>query len=683
MPAPTRTHCPYCSLQCGMTLAPAGRTLEVQAWPEFPVNEGGLCRKGWTATGLRGHRERLTTPLVRDRATGELRAAGWDEALDLVAGRLRALQAESGRDAVAVFGGGGLTNEKAYTLGKFARVALGTSQVDYNGRWCMSSAASAGNQAFGVDRGLPFPLADLEHTDVLVLVGSNLAETMPPASRHLDRLRAAGGTVVVVDPRRTPTAERADVLLQPVPGTDLALALGVLHLLDARGAVDTEYVEARTSGWDEVRQVAAGWWPERVERVTGVPAEELRALVDLLAGSPRVTVLTARGAEQHSQGTATVLGWIDVALALGMPGRPHAGYGCLTGQGNGQGGREHGQKADQLPGYRMIDDPAAREHVARVWGVPADSLPGPGRSAYELLDALGRPGGPRALLVLGSNVVVSAPRAGHVTERLEALDLLVVCDLVMSETAALADVVLPVTQWAEESGTTTNLEGRVVLRQQATPPPAGVRSDLEVLAGLAERLGSPVPFSTDPEEVFAELGRASAGGRADYSGITYDSIREEHGVFWPCPAGSAGTPRMFTESFAHPDGRARFVAVDHVGTAEPTDADYPLHLTTGRVLAQYQSGAQTRRIADLPDTGPFVELHPMLARRIGATDGAQVVVATRRGELKAPARVVTTIRPDTVFVPFHWVGANRLTNDALDPTSRMPEFKVCAAAVRA
>jgi assimilatory nitrate reductase catalytic subunit len=669
-----KTHCPYCSLQCGMTLAREGRTLEVQPWPEFPVNEGALCRKGWTATGLRGHRERLTTPLVRDRATGELRATDWEEALDLVAGRLRDLRASFGADAVAVFGGGGLTNEKAYSLGKLARVALGTSQVDYNGRWCMSSAASAANRAFGIDRGLPFPLADIEHTDVLVLVGSNLAETMPPAARHLDRLRENGGHVVVIDPRLTPTAERADTFLQPVPGTDLALALGLLHLLDGLGAVDEEYVAARTVGWPDVRRAVASWWPERVERVTGVSTAQLRGLAALLAEAEKVTVLTARGAEQHAQGTDTVLAWIDVALALGMPGKPHAGYGCLTGQGNGQGGREHGQKADQLPGYRMIDDPAAREHVAGVWGVPAESLPGPGRSAYELLDALGTDGGPRALLVFGSNIVVSAPNATHVTSRLADLDLLVVADLVMSETAALADVVLPVTQWAEETGTMTNLEGRVILRQQATPPPAGVRSDLEVVAGLAARLGH--DFSADPETVFAELGRASAGGRADYSAITYDRIRDEHGVFW-------GTPRMFAESFEHTDGRARFVAVEHRGPAEPVDAAYPLHLTTGRVLAQYQSGAQTRRIPDLPDAGPYVELHPMLARRIGALDGEPVVVSTRRGELKAPARVVGTIRPDTVFVPFHWVGANRLTNDALDPSSRMPEFKVCAAQVRA
>lgn len=679
----TQTHCPYCSLQCGMTLQKQGRAaLEVLPWAEFPVNEGALCRKGWTSTGLRGSRERLTTPLVKDRATGELRAVAWDEALDLIAGRIRDLQGEHGADSVAVFGGGGLTNEKAYQLGKFARVALGTSQIDYNGRWCMSSAASAGNQAFGVDRGLPFPLADIERTDVVVLVGSNLAETMPPAARHLDRLRERGGKVVVIDPRLTSTAERADLFLQPVPGTDLALALGVLHLLDARGAVDEEYVAARTTGWDDVRRSAAAWWPERVERVTGIANAELRALADLLADADKAMVLTARGAEQHSQGTATVLGWINVALALGMPGKEYAGYGCLTGQGNGQGGREHGQKADQLPGYRMIDDPVARAHVAQVWGVEPESLPGKGRSAYELLDALGTDAGPKAMLVFGSNIVVSAPRASHVTERLEALDLLVVCDMVMSETAALADVVLPITQWAEETGTMTNLEGRVILRHQATKPPEGVHSDIDVIAGLAERLESPIPFSTEPEEIFAELGRASAGGKADYSGITYDRIRDEKGVFWPCPGvGHPGTPRMFAESFATPDGRARFLVQQFGGAAEQPDDVYPLHLTTGRVLAQYQSGAQTRRIKDLPDTGAFVELHPMLAMRIGAHDGEPVVVRTRRGEMKAPAKIVDTIRPDTVFVPFHWVGVNRLTNDALDPSSRMPEFKVCAAEV--
>jgi assimilatory nitrate reductase catalytic subunit len=652
-----------------------GRIPVVETWEEFPVNEGGLCRKGWNAAGLYGHRERITTPLRRDRDTGEWTPLAWDDALGEIASRLSALRTERGADSVAVFGGGGLTNEKAYTLGKFARVALGTSQIDYNGRWCMSSAASAGIRAFGLDRGLPFPLADVAETDVLVLVGSNLAETMPPAARHLERLRERGGTVVVVDPRRTPTADRGDVLVQPVPGTDLALALGVLHLLVARGAVDEEYLAARTTGWEQVRESVAAWWPERVERVTGVAADELRALVDLLAGADKVMVLTARGAEQHSTGSDTVLAWINVALALGMVGRRGAGYGCLTGQGNGQGGREHGQKADQLPGYRRIDDAAAREHVAGVWGVDPDSLPGPGRSAYELLDALGTDDGPSALLVFGSNIVLSAPNASHVTSRLTSLDLLVVADVVMSETAALADVVLPVTQWAEETGTMTNLEGRVILRQQAVRPPAGVRSDLDILVELAERLAAPVAFERDAEAVFAELGRASAGGVSDYSDIDYARIRDERGVFW-------GGERLFADAFAHPDGRARMFPVEHRGAAEQPCEQYPLHLTTGRVLAQYQSGAQTRKVRALPDTGPFVELHPLLAGRLGVADGDEVLLGTRRGEMVAPARVVATVRPDTVFVPFHWSGVNRLTNDALDPHSRMPEFKVCAAWVR-
>jgi assimilatory nitrate reductase catalytic subunit len=680
----TDTHCPYCSLQCGMRLRTGRRAPSVAPWDDFPTNRGGLCRKGWTSVELLGHRERLTAPLVRDPETGELVPASWGEALGRVAQAVTATQQRHGRDAVGVFGGGGLTNEKAYLLGKFARVALRTSAIDYNGRWCMSSAAAAGQRAFGLDRGLPFPLEDIAHTGVLFLVGSNVAETMPPAMRHVSALRDNGGRVVVVDPRHTSTAAAADLHLQPVPGTDLALAHGIVHVLVAEGLVDDDFVAARTNGFDEVRRMVAGYWPEQVERVTGVPAGDIREAARMLGRAGRAMVLTARGAEQHAKGTDTVLGWVNLALAAGHAGRPYSGYGCLTGQGNGQGGREHGQKADQLPGYRRIDDPAAREHVASVWGVDADTLPGPGRSAYELLDGLGTDGGVRSLLVFGSNPVVSAPNASQVGRRLEALDFLCVADIVMSETAARADVVLPVTQWAEESGTMTNLEGRVILRRRAVDPPAGVRSDLDVVADLADVLRAPGTFPRDPETVFAELGRASAGGPADYSGIDYARIEAEHGVFWPCPARDhAGTPRLFLDRFATPDGRARFHAVDHRPAAEEPCADFPFHLTTGRVLAQYQSGAQTRRVRELDaaEPGPFVELHPMAAQRLEVTDGTMVRVGTRRGTTTARVRLSTRIRPDTVFMPFHWVGANLLTNDALDPTSRMPEFKVCAARV--
>jgi assimilatory nitrate reductase catalytic subunit len=693
MPGPvsrTPTHCPYCALQCGMHLdmprATSGdrraATVTVQPRTDVPANRGGLCQKGWTAAELLTSRERLTTPLVRDDREAAFREAGWDEALDRVAAALHRIQAEHGRDAAGVFGGGGLTNEKVYALGKFARVALRTSAIDYNGRWCMSSAAAAGVRAFGVDRGLPFPVEDIAGAGAILLAGGNVAETMPPIMRHFTAQRDNGGRLIVVDPRVTATARSATLHLQSLPGTDLALAHGLLHLLVAHGAVDESYVAQRTAGFDDVRNLVAAYWPERVERLTGVAAHRLREAAGILAAARSVMVITARGAEQHAKGVDTVLAFINIALALGQVGKPYGGYGCLTGQGNGQGGREHGQKADQLPGYRRIDDPAAREHVAGIWNVDPGRLPGPGRSAYELLDSLGTE--VRGLLVFGSNPVISAPRSRHVARRLESLDFLCVSDIVLSETAARADVVLPITQWAEETGTLTNLEGRVLLRRKALDPPAGVRTDLEVIAGLAQRFGHGEGFPTQPEQVFDELRRASAGGPAEYAGITYDRLDREVGVFWPCPAEDhPGTPRMFTERFPTPDGRARFHAVADRPQAEVPDEQYPHYLTTGRVLAHYQSGAQTRLIRPLRESSPtpFVELHPALAARLGIAEGERVRLTTRRGSAVVPARLTTGIRPDTVFMPFHWGGAgsaNALTNPALDPVSRMPEFKVCA-----
>ncbi|HZC27023.1 MAG TPA: molybdopterin oxidoreductase family protein [Actinopolymorphaceae bacterium] len=682
------THCPYCALQCGMTLhastGPAA-TGGVQVTPRASGgNNGGLCQKGWTSAELLTSPERLRGPLIRSSRGGRLEPASWDEALSFVATRIRRLQTESGADAVAVLGGGGLTNEKAYALGKFARVVLRTRNIDYNGRFCMSSAAAAGIRAFGVDRGLPFPLSDIAGAGTVLLVGANVAETMPPFVSHLTAQHDNGGALIVVDPRATATARRASLHLQVTPGTDLALALGLLHIAIVEGYVDARYVAGRTTGFDAVRPIAMAYWPERVERITGVPVAQQRAAVRLLAEADRAHVLTARGAEQHAKGVDTVSAFVNLALALGLPGNPGSGYGCLTGQGNGQGGREHGQKADQLPGYRRIDDAAAREHVAGVWGVEPASIPGPGPSAFELLDSLGRDGGPRALLVFGTNPVVSAPAAAHVEERLRALDLLVVADLVRSETAELADVVLPSAQWAEEDGTMTNLEGRVIRRRRLRPPPDGVRTDLAILAGLSERLGGGRSIDADPETTFAELARASAGGVADYAGLGYARLDAEDGVFWPCPAPDhPGTPRMFLDRFGTPDGRARFVPVEHRPAVEDIDATYPVYLTTGRVLAHYQSGAQTRRIAALRRAAPraFVELHPDLAHEHGIADGEDVRVVSRRGSAVVPARVTDTIRADTVFMPFHWGGAGRantLTNPALDPTSRMPEFKVCA-----
>lgn len=686
----TDTHCPYCALQCAMTLTPTvGAPLPVTvAGRDFPTNRGGLCKKGWTSAELLADAGRLTTPLVRG-TDGELHPADWDVTLDLIAARLRLIAEEDGPDAVGVFGGGGLTNEKAYQLGKFARIALRTSRIDYNGRFCMSSAAAAANRSFGIDRGLPFPLTDLDTAETVLLLGSNVGDTMPPFVSHLQGARARGG-LIVVDPRRSSTArlsaDGAGIHVQPVPGTDLALLLAVIHVVIAEELYDDGYVRQRTSGFDALSQSVSAWWPERAETVTGVPARSIRDLARRLADSDSTYILTGRGVEQHVDGTDTATAAINLALLLGLPGTPGCGYGTLTGQGNGQGGREHGQKADQLPGYQSISDPAARASVAAVWGVDPDDLPGPGIPAVELLQSAGLPGGVRALLVHGSNVFVSAPNVSTVREALGRLDLLVVSDFFLSETAKAADIVLPVLQWAEEEGTMTNLEGRVLRRRRAVDAPAGARSELWIMAELARRLDAPGTWSLVPSEVFGELARASAGGRADYSGLSHELLDLGIEAHWPFPIGSLGTPRLFADRFAHADGRAKLVAV-RAREHRTASADR-LTLITGRLLEQYQSGAQTRRIPELTEKRPdlVAQLHPATARRHGIGEGDGIRLSNSRGTLRARAELTHDIRPDTVFLPFHYAdaeSANLLTDDRVDPHSAMPEFKRALVELRA
>lgn len=685
----TATHCPYCALQCGMNVVQTEGGWDI-APRDFPTNRGGLCRKGWTAAELLSSPDRLTTPLMRDRKGGPLRPATWDEALDRVAAGIQAIQTAAGPDAVAVFGGGGLTNEKAYALGKFARVALRTANIDYNGRFCMASAAAAGLRAFGMDRGMPFPIADIAAADCMLVSGSNPAETMPPIMQWFDEGRGRGAHLIVSDPRRTATARAATLHLPLTPGTDTALANGLLNVAITRKLIDPDYIAARTDSWDRVRRTVASYWPDRVERITGVPARDVERAAVLLgeaarAEGGRAIILSGRGTEQQSHGVDNALSFINLALALGLPGRAGSGWGCLTGQGNGQGGREHGQKADQLPGYRLLNNPQHRADVAAVWGVTPESLPQPGLSACELLAATGGADARiRGLLVFACNLLVSAPDAEALRARLDAAELLVVADPFLSETAAIADVVLPVAQWAEEDGTMTNLEGRILLRRKAKAPPPGVWTDLQVIAGLASRLGAGAHFTGNAESTGDEFRRCTSGGMADYAGASWDRLPAEAGVFWPCPDElHPGTPRLFLDRFAHPDGLARFHPVEHRGPAEQPCADYPLILTTGRVMGQYQSGTQTRRVPELAaaEPGAYAEMHPDTARQHGLLPGDRVTLSTRRGTARMAVRLTRDIRRDTVFVPFHWSGegsANRLTIAALDPVSRIPEYKACA-----
>ena len=399
-------------------------------------------------------------------------------------------------------------------------------------------------------------------------------------------------------------------------------------------------------------------------------------------------LLHARGIEHHTKGVDNVLACINLGLATGKYGKPGCGVNTITGQGNGQGGREHGHKCDQLPGNRDIENPEHREHVASVWGCDVSEIPGKGLTAQEIMNAI-HAGEIKGLLSICFNPLVSLPDANFTREALDKLEHYAVIDFFLSETAAHADVVLPGSLHEEDEGTVTTLEGRVVKVNEAIPPPGEARRDWEIICDLAARLGQGRYFEySSTEEIFEELRRASRGGTADYSGITWERIVEEQGVFWPCPEeGHPGTPRLYEGGrFYHPDGRARFIPTPWRESSETPDDEYPIYLTTGRVISQYLSGTQTRRIGALVDQypEPLCELHPRLAQELGVADGDMVRLTSRRGSMTAPAKVVSSIRPDTVFVPYHWPGEksiNLLTKRALDPISKIPEYKVSAVKV--
>lgn len=687
------TQCPYCSMQCTMWLreerTPHNRRLEVSPNREDPVVQGRVCLKGMNAhDSALDHPDRLRTPLLRKE--GELTPVSWEEAMHVFQKRVQSVQARWGRDAVGVFGGGSLTNEEAYLLGKFARVALGTRHIDYNGRYCMSSAATAANQAFGVDRGLTNPLSDLAITDCILLAGANIAECQPTMMPVLRQAKKGGASLIVIDPRETPTARLADLHLKVQPGTDATLVNGLLRVIVEEGLVDEAFVRAHTTGWEELRAHINRVSLEEVARRTGVSAADIRRAARVYGRASKGFVLTARGVEQQAHGVMNVRNFINLVLVTGKIGLPGSGYGAVTGQGNGQGGREHGQKADQLPGYRRIDDSAHRRAIARVWGVDESELPGSGVSAYEMVEAMDRQE-IRSMIILSSNPVVSTPNANLAQRALDKLDFLVCIDLFLSETAELADLVLPGSAYLEDEGTMTNLEGRVILRKAVRPLPGKAKLDWQILMEMARVLGKGEYFRYDSAEaIFEELRRASKGGLADYSGISYERIEKEKGVFWPCPEEKEkGQARLFTDGrFFHPDGRARLIPVSDVEPPELIDPTYPLLLTTGRVLSHYLTGVQTRRSPSLiqKEPEPLLTIHPETADALGLKDGEKARVSSRRGSLTLKIKRSDHIRKDVVFCPMHWGGegaVNRLTLPQLDPQSRMPSFKACAVRVEA
>jgi len=691
------THCSYCGMQCGMNLrvdTSTNKIIGVEPRYDWPVTLGKMCPKGVTAYQQTNHPDRLLRPLIRDnpayKGTKEgFREASWEEAYDLIVRKFTELRKFHGKDSLSVFSGVSMTNEKCYLTGKFARVGLQTRYIDYNGRFCMSSAAAGFLRSFGVDRGSTLPWTDIHETDCLFIAGSNTAECHPTSMFRVWEVQNRGGYLIVADPRETPIARRADVHLDLRPGTDLALANCMVNLLIQNGYADKAFVDAHTSGFEELAEAVKDFTPEYTSEITGVAPEKLIRAAEIYGKAPNAIVLFARGIEQQTRGADNVSAYTNMCLVTGKIGRPKAGVATFTGQGNGQGGREHGQKSDLLPGYRKLTNPKHVEEVCKVWGITPEEMPEPGVSAYEMFELMQNKT-IRGLYLLCSNPAVSAPNQNFVRAALKQLDFMVCADIYLSESAEFADVVLPSVTWSEDEGTVTNLEGRIIKINKAQEPIGESKPDWLIQVELAERLGRGQYFRhlKTAKDVADEFRLASKGGYADYYGATWDKIERQNGVFWPCrSAEDPGTPHMFLDKkFYHADGKAKLCALPYRPPAEEPCEQYPLRLTTGRVVYHYLSGNQTRRIPFLRDMcpEPYVEVHPDTAKQYGIEHDERVRLYTRRGEAVYKVKIIEAIRKDTVFVPYHFgheQSINLLTIPALDPMSRMPEFKACAAQI--
>ena len=679
-----KTHCCFCGMQCGIQLlVKNNKVVGFEPWMEFPFNEGRLCPKGVQRYLQDNHPDRLLDPLERIEGEG-FKPTTWDKALDRVTSEIRRIQSRYGNDAFSILSGVSLTNEKSYLIGKFARVAVKTANLDYNGRLCMVSAGAGNKKAFGLDRSSN-SYADLEHAEVIIVTGANISETFPTLTHWIWRARDNGAKLIVIDPRIIPFARTADIHLDIKPGTDSALYGAMLKYLADHDLLDKEFICKHTSGFDATLEAVKDYTIEWAAMTTGITGDKIIAAAELWGRAKTSFLLHARGIEHHSKGVDNVLGCINLVLATGRIGRPYCGYGTITGQGNGQGGREHGHKCDQLPGNRDITNPEHRQYIAGVWGINESDMPGKGLTAWELIEAIHR-GEVKGLLSICFNPLVSLPNNNYVREALEKLEFYVCIDFFLNETARHADIVLAGSLQEEEEGTVTTAEGRVVRIQKAVDPPGNARPDTAIILGIAQRLGAGDKFTyADSEAIFNELRVASKGGTADYYGITYKKIEENMGIFWPCPSEEhPGTPRLWEDRKFHtPDGNAHFNPVSYRPPGEVTDSDFPVVLTTGLVVSQYLSGTQTRRIGKLvalcPE--PLLEIHPELAARYNIRQHELIRLVTRRGAAEFPANIVETIRKDTVFIPYHWPGkksANQLTPGTLDPISKIPEFKVCA-----
>jgi len=670
-----KTTCPYCGCGCGIVLGVRGeRIVRIAGDLDNPVNNGSLCVKGRFALDFVNAPDRLTRPLIK--RNGRLEDASWEEALALVARRFGEIKAAHGPDSLAGFSSAKCTNEENYLFQKFVRAALGTNNVDHCARLCHASTVAGLARAFG-SGAMTNAIADIEFADCIFVTGSNTTEAHPIIAL---RIKAAvtrhGAKLIVADPRRIDLVRFAALHLRQRPGTDVALFNAVMNVILSEGLWDEQFVAERTEGFEELRQSVAAYTPERAQAITGVPADDIRAVARMYAGAERASIIYSMGITQHTTGTDNVLALANLAMLTGNLGKLFSGVNPLRGQNNVQGACDMGALPDLYTGYQRVDDPAARARFQDAWGVPLPDKPG--LTVVEIMNEAAT-GGIKGLYIMGENPMLSDPDTNHVRDALGKLEFLCVQDIFLTETAQLADVVLPGCSFAEKDGSFTNTERRVQLVRKALDPPGEARQDWQIICDLGSALGYPMSYE-NPSQVMDEIARLTP----IYGGISLDRI-VERGLQWPCPDKEhPGTSFLHEGQFKR--GRGKFHVTPFREAAELPDEEYPYLLTTGRLLYHFHTGSLTRRTPGLEKIAPPTpfEINPEDAAREGVAEGDQVELTSRRGSVRATALTTERVPKGTVFMPFHFreAPANVLTNPALDPVAKIPEFKVCAVKLR-
>lgn len=675
-----------------------GVVAEVQGDRGHPVNAGQLCAKGALLAPAITTDDRLLFPLVRSRDTGETTRVHWDDAVERVAEGIRSAVERYGPDSVMFYGSGQLMTEDYYLFGKLAKGFVGTNNQDTNSRLCMASAVAAYQLALGKDAP-PTAYSDIEAANTFLIVGANMESNHPILFSRIKARKRAGGDrvkVIVVDPRRTKTAEIADMHLALRPGSDVSLLNALLYEAMLGGWVDGKFIQEHTEGWDQFRSVLPRFQAELAEPVTGIPAQQIMDAARMYASNGPALTLWAMGVNQSTSGVDKSLAIINLALATGNIGKPGAGPFSLTGQANAMGGREAGGLSTSLPGHRLVANAADRADIEAAWGRPAGSIsPRTGLTAIEMIEALERDE-VKVVWIACTNPLVSLPNSERVRAALARAELVIVQDPYHpTETTQVADIVLPAAQWSEREGTLTNSERRVCLLERVGDPPGEALADWQIICRVAAALGYGEAFDyASSEAIFDEYRELTRGRDLDITGITYDALRRHPGIQWPCAEGTeAGTERLYTDAtFPRPSGRAIFNVPQVLAAADEVTADYPLVLLTGRVKDQWHTRTRTGKVAKLnkSEPAPFLEIHPDDARALHVRGGQQVRVTSRRGTAELPARVTASTRPGTVFAAFHWGAlwgsgsvANNVTTEAFDPRSKQPELKFAAVRIEA